>query len=233
MGGAGIQLPHGDGVTVGVSHYINLLLEDAPTYYWPCQEPAGATVLRNIGSGTGNLIIDSGATGNTSGPITHRCHGPNAIATNTTPNANANTTAYTLEGWMASSGAVSDRAVVANWAGPGTMMYITSTAITIYHNSSFLATGYAIPTDGSWHHYALTWDGATQKFYSDGALHTTRSVSGALGSAVRLGIGDYRGGGANTTNSRLAHCAWYVNSCLAPDRIARRMEVMFRSGVSY
>ena len=33
--------------------------------------------------------------------------------------------------------------------------------------------GYTMPTDGNWHHYAITYDGANARLYVDGGLNTT------------------------------------------------------------
>ncbi len=220
-----------------VSAYRRLVLADAPTYYWPCQEPSGSA-LRDFGSGAKDLTIGNGAV-SANGPNGHRCFAGtsamNAAVSPGSPDAAANSTGFTLEAWFATTTAQVNTAIISNWeGGNGALIYSTSGSILrMYHNGSFTTLGTLI-ADGTWHHYATTWDGATQRGYIDGVETASAARTGGLGSAVRLSVGYYAfDGGTTWPNAAIAHAAWHVNSAVPAEALASRVSLMRRMKVSF
>lgn len=218
------------GGPLSVAAYRVLILADSPTYYWDCQETSGTT-LADSGSGAAPLTLQGGSVPDPGGPSGHRCaSGATLGATNTTPNANANTTAYTYEAWFAQSVADVDSAIIGNWTGSafGSMIYIASTGagandLTLYHNGSSAVTGASIPADGSWHHFAVTWDGATQRLYKDGVDVFSVGRTGGLAAAQHLALGQYQSAaGTRALSAKVTHAAWYVNVALSAAKILSR-----------
>ncbi len=107
---------------------------------------------------------------------------------------------FTLEAWVKKSGTKQDVAVVGSWAGGsdgGPMIWDDHIAGRYYLTlnkgtpaDAYLDSGTA-PSPGTWQHLAATYDGATARFYVDGALAASRPFGGDVGSSDVFRIGAY------------------------------------------
>lgn len=92
--------------------------------------------------------------------------------------------AYTLEAVARRVGANgTDGTLISDWGGAGAagaMLINVSGTMTAYHGGDSLAIG---TVDTSWHSWAVTWDGTTQRVYVDGVLIDTRADGDAPGHA--------------------------------------------------
>ena len=88
-----------------------------------------------------------------------------------------------------------DVGIVGTWAGNGPMLWVDHLA-TRHHLtlggsfSSYLDSGVS-PGVGQWQHLAATFDGATARYYVDGAEVASRAFSGSVGDSNAWRIGAY------------------------------------------
>lgn len=230
---------------MSTTSYRRMILADSPTHYWPCEDVSGT--ITDLGSNPVSLTVFTA-----SATVTYQNPGPVAPITSlhstllgagaSGDNANLNTTNYSYEAWFRQTSTDTDFAIISNWASNGMMLYgSTANSLVAYHNGAQGVTGASIPTDGSWHHYAVTWDiaDATAKLrvYKDGVQVYGGSPSGtgtATGSATALNLGYYQSDNARRAlNASVCHAAMYQNVTLAESKFAQRVDAMRRVGVSY
>ncbi len=93
-------------------------------------------------------------------------------------NASLQLSTFTIEGWFFLTGATGTRTIVSKAAGTGSsdsfLVYIAAdgsigAAYGDLTGTTPLSTS-TIPTTSAWHHFAYTYDGASQQIYLDGAL---------------------------------------------------------------
>ena len=127
---------------------------------------------------------------------------PSTASTTTSPSAHSarsTTPRFTLEAWVQKAGAKKDVGIVGTWAGNGPMLWVDHLAghhyLTLGSSlSTYLDSGRS-PAPAQWQHLAATFDGATARYYVDGAQVASRAVRRA--SAART-----RGGSAPTAARR-------------------------------
>ncbi len=103
---------------------------------------------------------------------------------------------FTFEAWVKKSGAKKDVAIVGTWDGGGPMIWIDHInghyMLTLGDSmSSYLDSGQT-PVPGVWQHVAATYDGSVARFYIDGVLVASQTVSVDIGSTRVWRIGAYR-----------------------------------------
>ncbi len=108
---------------------------------------------------------------------------------------------FTLEAWVQKSSAKKDVGVLGTWAGNGPMLWVDHVAGHNYLTlggsfSSYLDSGQS-PAAGQWQHLAATFDGATARYYIDGAEVASRAFSGSVGSSNTWRVGAYGGSPGN------------------------------------
>ena len=108
---------------------------------------------------------------------------------------------FTLEAWVQKSSAKKDVGVLGTWAGSGPMLWVDHVAGHNYLTlggsfSSYLDSGQS-PAVGQWQHLAATFDGATARYFIDGAEVASRAFSGSVGSSNTWRVGAYGGSPGN------------------------------------
>jgi hypothetical protein len=185
--------------------YASAVLADGPIAYWRLGETSGTTAVDATGHVNGTY-----AGGYTLGQ-------PSALSTDSNPSASFNGSnasvnvadsaamrlngAFTVEFWA------KEKSFVNSW--PGIMVkgpsanasgyliwYGTNGALHFKRNNVDLATPAGVFTTTAWHYYAVTYDGATLRWYVDGASVASKSVAfpANTGTAMlQLGRGDQYG----------------------------------------
>ncbi|WP_053226918.1 LamG-like jellyroll fold domain-containing protein [Solirubrobacter soli] len=112
-------------------------------------------------------------------------------------------TGYTLEAWVNKAGATKDVGVLGAWNYPagGPMIWVDHIDGRYYGTLSTGMSSYVdstkSPTPGTWQYLTVTYDGATAKFYVNGALTATKAFAGDVGSSNDWRIGAYGSSAGN------------------------------------
>jgi Concanavalin A-like lectin/glucanases superfamily/Bacterial Ig-like domain/Bacterial Ig domain len=105
---------------------------------------------------------------------------------------------FTIEAWVKKQSATqADGAAVGSWVGGlagGPMLWVSTqriwTLTLATGMANYLSSGRA-PAAGTWQHVAATFDGATARFYVDGAQVASRPFTGNVGDSNQWRIGAY------------------------------------------
>jgi hypothetical protein len=164
---------------------------------WSFNEGSGNTVTD--ASGKGNPGTISGATRTTSGKYGGALtfDGVNDLVTVADANTLDLTTAVTMEAWVRSTKAGGWRTVAIKEA-PNHLVYglygntggNKPSGQVVINGTDNEVRGTSALTLLSWTHLAMTWDGATQRFYVNGALVSSKTTSGVMSNstgALRFG----------------------------------------------
>jgi chitodextrinase len=106
--------------------------------------------------------------------------------------------AFTLEAWVRKTGTKRDTAVLGSWRNDqngGPMLWVSNVdgryrLVLNRGESNYLDSGRA-PVAGEWQHLAATYDGATARFFVNGAEVASRPFAGSVGSSDAWRIGSY------------------------------------------
>jgi chitodextrinase len=170
-----------------------------------CQPPSGLVASYTFDEGSGATVADATGGGHT-GTIVGATwvagrdgSGLSFDGTGARVDLPALGTFYqgglTLEAWVMKRTDKKDAAVVGSWAGDGPMIWVDH-IIGDYRLtaggsfSGYLDSGHG-PIPGKWQHLAATFDGTTARFYIDGTLAASRTISGGVGGSNTWRIGAY------------------------------------------
>lgn len=198
--------------------YLAVVDATTPSYFWELQT---GLIARhgpyNLANGNVAPVFTVDGPGMQPGD---KCADSNGLALeNYTPNANLNSTGYTLAGWIRQD-TTNTNPIIGNWNGNGVMLRAGTTGLSIFHNGSNWTPALLTPWPvGTWRHFAVTWDGATRRYYEAGVAGATIATTGGLGSSQALGLGTYNKRD-NELNGALAYCGWWINKALTAAEIA-------------
>jgi hypothetical protein len=103
---------------------------------------------------------------------------------------------FTLEAWVKKAGAKPDVGIAGSWEGNGgPMLWVDHIAGHYYETlgagmSNYLDSGQS-PSAGQWQYVTATYDGATARFYVNGAQVASKAFSGNVGDSNSWRIGAY------------------------------------------
>ena len=171
--------------------------------------PSGLVVALGFNEGTGSIAADSSASGN-NGSLTNATWGPGKFGSAAVFNgtnawvtvANAAslnlTTAMTISAWVRPATLSSWRTIVLRERAPGLSYSLYATdgvsrppsGYVNFGSSDISIVAPSLLALNTWTHVALTYDGSALRLYVNGALVTTRTVSGSIRTstgALRIG----------------------------------------------
>ncbi len=220
------------GVTIG-STYSNLVLADGAVGFWPLNESTGTTANNQGSSGSvDNGNYENGVTLGFPGPLTNNLNtAAGFMASNDTEvalpyDALLNGQAFTVEAWAEMTGpgqSIDDGyQAIYNSRASG---YEGATLYGLYggdwiaysgSGSAFTAMDSKVPVQiGQWAYTALTYDGATQRYYVNGVLvfSTNAIYSADQASQESIGTGGIVSSPEYYFEGNIADVAVY-NTCL-------------------
>jgi hypothetical protein len=193
--------------------YADEILDRNPEAYWKMDEASGS-------------LVDSTGHGYTAGQAgtvttyTWGVAGPGGRAITVGPQF------YFAEATLATGGTThycyvmtvrleaasqSDRGLIGNWQGDGTMGYISAAsdnALYIFHGGGGTTTGTSL-TNGVWKHVMWGWDGSNLKCWVNGASVLNSSVGFGTAGRTGVSIGSYDGRNNSVIDGSLQHIAFY------------------------
>ena len=201
-------------------------LAGAPLDYWRLGESGGTTAAdtgTSALSGTYVGGVTPGVAGVTGGSDTAVSFDGSSGYVDVPGVADSSfSSSFTLEAWVKSASAQTDRGIVGKWTYPfgGILLWIDgagnySLAVTA-NMANYLTTSVA-PTVGTWEHIVGTWDGATLRLYVDGTEIGSKPFVGVPGLPTNdLQIGNYPGPG-KYLNGALDEVALYDHALTATE----------------
>lgn len=159
---------------------VDEVVADSPESLWICDDGSGSPT-DHVGSD--DLVLNAGSNvylvDSRFGSVIDSSVGDWKFSTH------VNQTEYTLEAWIYLDSTPSgESSPISDWGGAlaeGVMFVFVSGVVRAYHAANFLSGGSLATT--AWHYLAVTWDGATQRFYVDGTELDNRAEVSAPGTS--------------------------------------------------
>jgi len=178
--------------TVGGSEasYQSAVLSDHPVAFWPLNDPAGTTSVRDATGGPAGTTECGASLGVASGPIP----GTTALRLDGSPCSDVNvgsdytaltqvTGAMTIEIWARTDAVNQDVTIpylmeVGQWNNLGYGLEWNGSAMGADFGQGFIGGGWNTPGVGVWHQLAFTYDPATGVYcaYADGVQQFTQTI---------------------------------------------------------
>jgi hypothetical protein len=185
--------------------YASAVLADQPVAYWRLGESSGTTAVDSSGHVNGTYA--SGVTLGQPGALSSDSN-TSALFNGSSGSVNvADSAALRLNGAFTVEFWAKQKSFVNSW--PGLMVkgpsanatgyliwYSSNGALHFKRNNVDIATPAGMFTSTAWHHYAVTYDGATLRWYVNGQLVSSKAVAfpANTGTAMlQLGRGDQYG----------------------------------------
>lgn len=200
LSGAGTLAASGVPLTGGVISYAATVQADSPEGYWRLDDSLGAATAVDA-TAAHNLAVTGGVTFGGTGPLLDGATDTMAVFNGTTGYLSAAwgatfPTVFTLEAWCRLDSTASTSCIVQLYQASATATRFglfarsgtgnptdTANAWGIFDNVNLAnnTSGVVLAADGTWHHLVVTINGTTWKFYHDGVLVRTTTVTNAAG----------------------------------------------------
>ncbi|HEY7375114.1 MAG TPA: LamG-like jellyroll fold domain-containing protein [Polyangia bacterium] len=194
--------------TFGGSVFKKATFNDGMVGYWNLDEGSGTTV--NDLSGYINTGTSTNMTrGTTSGPGLSfgntsygTFNGTSSRVSLTVAQMPAANAAQSISAWININGLPASASSIVSLAGSSSAVRlgISPTQVQVLRNNGTAMISTAVPSTGSWHHVAYTWDGSSNNLYVDGVAatatataHDSAAVTSAFLGATSAAAGFFNG----------------------------------------